>query len=362
MPDPAPSSCSSASLAKPSPFAAFYLPVAPFIITISWYLISAVVAFSFFSASLPEWLLYIPFLLSFVIIGLPHGAVDHWVLTELKQYSFTLTNIIRVILPYITLSVFYGLLWSVTPEISFILFILITWFHWGQGDLYSLVMYTGRQHLTSRLHLILAVFIRGGLPMLVPLLFFPEVYRNVTDNIVGLLVTPNASQLDLLFSNDFRLILGSAFFVTVCFYFITTARRARSWFYDLIEVTLLALLFSLSHPVFAIGIYFCFWHGWRHIVRITHMQRKEIDVPKHKSLIQFTIHAVPTTALALLALAGMYFLVPNRPDTIQEFTSLYLILISVLTLPHVWVVTKMDKHEQIWNLDISNQKKILDEH
>lgn len=338
----------SAHSERLSPSVSISQSISSWVIYGSWSLLGTVILFSLSSPELPAWLLYAPFIISFVCIGLPHGAADHWVLTTIKNRRFTLPNIIRVIIPYLALAIAYMALWLLAPPLSFVLFILMTWYHWGQGDLYSLFMYTGHRHLRTRVHFALAIFIRGALPMLIPLLFFPDIYRSVAADIISILSEGGIANLDFFFSDAFRLFIGAGMFLCICFYFASSFQRTNAWLHDLAEVTLLTLFFSLVHPVFAIGVYFCFWHGVRHIARILLLQNKETPSNKKSDITQFTIHAAPTTIAALALLGAMYLLVPNRPETIQEFTGLYLILISVLTLPHVWVVFKMDQQEKVW--------------
>ena len=314
----------------------------------SWILTGVIVAISIFYPNLPSWAIYSPFLISFVFLGLPHGAVDHWILLGLKNHTFSIPNMVRVVLPYVTLSAAYLLLWIIAPALSLLIFILMTWFHWGQGDVYSIHMFTGRQHLKTRLHTGLALFIRGALPMLIPLLSFPEIYQGVVVDVIRILDNSYVAETNFLFSDLLRLIAGLTFSTCVLVYFAITFQRSSSWYYDLIEVCLLVFLFSIVHPILAIGVYFCFWHGLRHIVRIMITHSDQGPGYNKGPLKQFVLQAAPTTLIALIILGGMYFFAPNQPHTIQDFTALYLILIAILTLPHVWVVILMDRKDKIW--------------
>ena len=46
--------------------------------------------------------------------------------------------------------------------------------------------------------------------------------------------------------------------------------------------------------------------------------------------------------------AGLYALVPRPPGDLAGLVALYLVLIAVLTVPHVAVVTWMDHREGVW--------------
>ena len=67
-----------------------------------------------------------------------------------------------------------------------------------------------------------------------------------------------------------------------------------------------------------------------------------------RPLMRFAKQAAPTTFIALLLLAALYVSVPAAPTDLPGLAGLYLVLIAVLTLPHVGVVSLMDRAEGIW--------------
>jgi hypothetical protein len=52
--------------------------------------------------------------------------------------------------------------------------------------------------------------------------------------------------------------------------------------------------------------------------------------------------------VALALLAGLYLLTPGSVQGLTGFLALYLVLISVLTLPHVVIVGLMDLRQGLW--------------
>ncbi len=315
----------------------------------SWLVTALATINALFTYRMPEWVVYVPFIASFVLIGLPHGAADHRVLLTLRGRPFSLLNLALVIVPYLVLAGFYAVVWWGAPLLSFFLFILITWFHWGQGDLYSLSALTGRDHHSRKWHAGAAAFIRGGLPMLVPLLAFPGVYREVTLAVVSNLGATDLTSVAVLFSDTTRLWAGLLFYAVTAVYLVSSFAFHRSWYIDLLEIALLSLFFSLVHPVLAIGVYFCLWHGMRHILRVMRLEAPRLQTSlTYRDLVQFALAAWPTTLAALALLAGLYYLVPVPPSSLDGFIGLYLVLIAVLTLPHIWVVTLMDLRDRLW--------------
>jgi Brp/Blh family beta-carotene 15,15'-monooxygenase len=118
------------------------------------------------------------------------------------------------------------------------------------------------------------------------------------------------------------------------------------------ETMLLFGFFALVHPVLAVGLYFCVWHAARHIARLLLTDataraalRNQRDGAAWR---RFALQALPLTAGALLLLGGLHRVVPDPPSTVPEFVGLYLVLIAVLTLPHVLVVLWMDRRAHVW--------------
>jgi Brp/Blh family beta-carotene 15,15'-monooxygenase len=81
--------------------------------------------------------------------------------------------VILVGLLYLVLGGLYLALWFAAPVAAFALFVALTWFHWGGGDLHALSALS-RQGWVShgQTRRALTLLVRGGLPMLVPLLAF----------------------------------------------------------------------------------------------------------------------------------------------------------------------------------------------
>ena len=296
--------------------------------------------------------IYVPFVLSVVVFGLPHGAVDHLVLLRLAGAPLSPRPLLSVLTTYLAIGLIYLACWFIAPLASFVFFIALTWFHWGQGDVHSLLTLTGGRHLPTRWQRVLALVVRGGLPMLVPLLAFPAVYLDVAGWVVG------AIDADIAMGSGIApgIAVGATVaFAALCVVHVLAGWRAapagdrHGWAIDAFETGLLALFFATVHPLLAIGLYFCLWHSLRHIVRLVGAPGGYVPASTGRPWRAFALHAVPTTALALLFLAGLYALVPVTPASLSDAIGLYLILIAVLTLPHVWVVLRMDRAEGVWN-------------
>jgi Brp/Blh family beta-carotene 15,15'-monooxygenase len=309
--------------------------------------------------SVPLVVQYLPLAASVLLLGLPHGAVDHLAVARARGERPTYRSVAAIGVLYAVLGGLYLGLWFLAPVPAFVLFIAITWTHWGQGDVHALLALEGVTHLRTTGQRLLTAAVRGGLPMLVPLLLGVDQYREVATLLVGRFGV-SADALSPLFRVETRLLLGVGFALFTLAVLAVGLRRApggledRGWRRDASETLLLWAFFLAVPPVLAIGVYFCLWHSVRHIARLVSLDPegrtalRDGDVAG--ALAGFAREATPLTLVSLAFLVGFYLLVPVRPDSLPETMGLYLVLIAVLTLPHVVVVALMDREEGVWSV------------
>lgn len=296
--------------------------------------------------SVPPAVRYLPLAASLVLFGLPHGAVDHLAPARAVGRRPTPRWMVAVGACYLLLGGAYAALWVVAPVASAALFVALTWLHWGQGDLYALDA-LGATHLDGPGVRAGTVLVRGGLPMLVPLLRFPDRYRQVVDAWVGLFGREFGAAR--LFAPDVRLALGAGFAVLTAATLLAGARRARGrwWRRDAAEVGLLWCYFLVVPPLLAVGVYFCLWHSLRHVVRLVGVDEGARAALAERgtlaALARTGRDAAPLTAVSLALLVGVAAVAGL--DSVPALAALYLVFIAVLTLPHVAVVAWMDRAE-----------------
>lgn len=297
---------------------------------------------------------YVPLVASVLLLGLPHGAVDHLLVARSRGEGLTPRWMGLVGGLYLVLGALYGAVWFQWPVPAFAFFILLTWGHWGQGELYPLVELVGVDYLDRRDGQVLTVLVRGGAPMVLPLVAFPDQYAFVARSLVGLFDPGATAVLDPLFEPATRAgiagLYGLAVLVTLL---LGSARteRPRAWLVDATELGLLTVYFLLVPPVLAIGIYFTLWHSLRHIIRTVLLHDDSVEALDRGRVVpaagQFARDAAPLSAVALLFLGGLYLLVPRPPGDVSGLVALYLVLIALLTLPHVVLVTWLDREQNL---------------
>lgn len=323
----------------------------------AWAAIGTVTLFYAAGLAIPQPYQWLPLAFSVVLLGLPHGAVDHLALPRLYDDGLTIRWIAVVTGIYATLGGLYALLWFIAPAVAFVLFILITLLHWGQGELYPLIELRQSSHLSARPVRIMTLLARGALPMLVPLVGFPDQYQFVAETLIGLYDQDAAAMLAPAFTEPARRVLAVALAVLFAGVLgvggVLAARRdaVTPWLIDAGETVLLVGFFLTVPPILAIGIYFCFWHALRHIVRLVALDGAASDALRHgrrfTAVWRFVRDAAPLTAVSVVLLGVLYLLSPGNITTPAEWIGLYLVLIAILTLPHVVIVSWMDYEQEL---------------
>ncbi len=303
----------------------------------------------------PEYLVYAPFVASLAFLGVPHGAVDHLVPARLTPCLSTAASVLAVGLVYLVLAFSYLALWFFAPVAAFALFIALTWFHWGQGDLWYLLTISPADRSMTPASRLLTLFVRGGLPMFVPLLAFPEVYSQVAVSASGLFgagISPEA----WIFDSAFRVIAGTVFvgftLLSLVIGYRSSTTLHDAWRVYVAETLLLAAYFALVPPVLAVGAYFCLWHAPRHIARLMLLDKGSAAALERGRIgpaaANFVRDSAPLTLAAIVLLAGLYLALPESASGLQSLLGVYLVAISLLTLPHVAVVCWMDFRQGLW--------------
>ncbi|MFC7204786.1 Brp/Blh family beta-carotene 15,15'-dioxygenase [Haloferax namakaokahaiae] len=322
----------------------------------TWFVVAAATALWAIGGTLSTELRYVPLLLSIVVFGLPHGGLDHVTLSRGRGRDLSLRTLAVGGALYSLLAISYAIVWFVAPTAAFVAFLLLTWIHWGTGDLFPMVLLVERTHLDTRLQRVFAAASRGAIPLVVPILAHPVTYRDAAVAVVRLF-DPTIS-LAWLTAPTFRITLGLGFTALVLTALsagrlgVSDAEARRSWYYDLTETALLVLLFVVLPPIVALGVYFPLWHSTRHLARIALLDDRTAGPLREgrvwRTALTLGYDALPMTLGALVIFAVLAVAVPAHLGSMQDLAGAYLVLLAVFTLPHTIIVTWLDKRQHIW--------------
>mgnify|MGYP006293000811 CR=1 FL=1 len=300
--------------------------------------------------TIPMWAQLIPFALSAVFLGMPHGALDGVVVARLIGEPLFSRRVLGLLTAYLGVSTLVVGGWSVAPLVAFALFIGITWFHWGQGDLAHMVVARSDAHLDTRYRRVTAVLARGAIPMLAPMVWFPEEYRAT----YAACVAPFAGELPSMGIGweAASLVAGIGLSALVGLHVLAVAPRVftagRQVATDLLELGTLVAFFATVPAILAVGIYFCLWHSTRHIYRVAIGGGPPGEPIRWEDIGRTFIDSAPLTLLALLLCGLLGYSALGEGAGGLDWLGIYLVAISALTVPHVMVILWLDRVESVW--------------
>jgi len=311
--------------------------------------LAATLLFSHFFPSLTARWQFFPFLLGMVFLGLPHGALDHLAPLFIKHKPLTARYLVVFVLGYGALAAAYLAAWQVWPVGALIVFLFMSWLHWGQGDAYYLEKFFGQSVPLTLPARLLVWAVRGGLPIILPPLTHPHVFTQVTGGILGWYGGPAGWVL----GEWVRASGMAAFGLLVAAYGVRAWRTERQGFRrDMGEVAGLTVFFWLTPPILAVGVYFCVWHSARHLARLALLDPADAAPLAGRCLGRVAwrtaVQALPMTLGALALLGGLYLW--HGRANVGGLVYLYLSLIAALTFPHFALVLWMDREESRQNL------------
>lgn len=264
--------------------------------------------------------------ISVLVLGIPHGAIDHIMAAEIFNLKKTLKDHLLFYSSYLLIMLFVGALWIFFPVVGMIFFLIISIYHFGQADIEEFI--TGRRSVRH-----LYYIARGGL--IIGLIVFAK--PDVTYPIMAEATRVNIESFSVLMPDPLAVMIGT---FTLYFLIIISAiliSHIEKPVKILTDSILLVLVLILTGPLIGFAIYFALWHSIGHIHE---MQEYFKTKGKNLSLSSFYKKATPFT---LVSIVGLVILVgiQNAFGLEEQFLSLMFILISVLTLPHMVIVDKM---------------------
>ena len=263
-----------------------------------------------------------------LIIGIPHGALDHLV-TLPKGQPMKMAFFVIIYVLIAVAAVWAILRWNV---LGFQLVVIMSAAHFGIGDA-AFIAESERlnngvsKSLTDRL---IYAIPAGLLPVFVPL---------SSDLTNSALTQVNPKLINWAGSNS-NLIHLSVLLVAASSIFVLVLKRDDR---SAIDLALLAALSILTPPLVAFAIYFGLWHALRHTARLTlNLSKSEIafqnNQPK-RAFMQAVLPGIPALIGTFIVAA---VLAATNPDNSRLLWSI-LVVIWALTVPHMMVTAKLDK-------------------
>lgn len=280
---------------------------------------------------LPDSVLWIACLLLVFLVGVPHGALDGYLLAIEAKNDWL--KFLRSIAQYVFLVVSALFLWRINPELFWAVFFAAAAYHFGMSDEHPEVLRAISVNLLLRT---LWVFSRGIFLVFAPIAFHPQ---KITAYLVQAVIPQFATQVTHV-----------APFLCMYAALIFTGTTVHCWRRALLQthrwilikhwvvLAVFTLLFAVADPLVSFTLYFCCHHSLNHSFRVL----GKVQWLKRKK-------AIGLWALSLTALAGVFFVWARNYVMDKEIPTGWVtasfVTIAALTFPHLIVVR--DLHQKL---------------
>jgi len=260
-------------------------------------------------------------------VGIPHGALDHFV-TVPRTNKKTMVSFIFIYVLVACAAALAILKWNV---LGFQIVVLMSLVHFGIGDSAFLnELDRLKEKSSSRLPTAFVVLAFGSIPVVLPLV-------NSSSTSALSEVNVNLVNWHQGFEQDLRLIVLFLFIVALAALLITKRYR------DMVDLFLLAALAVLTPPLIAFAVYFGCWHAMRHTARLTLvLPKSQSEYDQSHALKAFWSAVIPGTPALIgsfVVAAGLW--IYGNVD--KSFFWFVLTIVWALTIPHMIVTAKLDR-------------------
>ena len=265
-------------------------------------------------------------LFSMVLLGVPHGALDLYI--EGKDINSKYQKNKQFLWKYLLNIFLYASLWYVSPIIALIVFIFITAYHFGEIDWMGKSDSWSQKFIYSLLGMcwilyFLSVNISSALKI-----FLYVGQSNVTER-QWLHIASLVSPIALIFILATYIVL---FVKRKYFYY-----QSSHFYFSLIQLIILLIICHFSTLWVGFGFYFGLWHSILSFDKI----RSSFSMPDTlKSWTHLLNQAMPFSIMAWIGMLFIMFTFYSSKNSTSLVTLLFITL-SVLTLPHLQVFTKL---------------------
>jgi len=248
-----------------------------------------------------------------LLVGIPHGAVDH-LLVASKNF-----NLLKFVVQYLLIIAAYFIVWQWFPVFSLLLFIAYSAFHFGESEMVE--MQVSMQSFTQKLF----AFVIG----LSILLFI--IFSHLNES---MLVLNNMKGIKVLIETiDFfqykNAVIAISYFSLLPLWWIS-----KKTCLFLMGILLLGTQMPL---MLAFGLYFVGSHSvnaWRHIA-------SKLQIAPQKLYLE----SLPFNVGALIIFIVFLYLQNANAQLIQSYAATFFIFLACLSLPHIILMHLFYKKE-----------------
>jgi lycopene beta-cyclase len=238
-----------------------------------------------------------------LVVGIPHGAVDHLLLASKKF------NLLKFVVQYLLIIAAYFMVWQWFPVFSLLLFIAYSAFHFGESEMVE--MQVSFNTLAQKAYAFVI-----GLSILF-FIIFSHLNESilVLDNMQG--VSGFVASLDLLQYKNIIIAVSSVLLLPLWWI-------SKKTCLFLVAILLLGTQMPL---MLAFGLYFVGSHSvnaWGHIATKLNIAPKKLY-----------IESLPFNVGALLIFFLFFYLQHTNAQLVQSYAAVFFVFLACVSLPHI---------------------------
>jgi Brp/Blh family beta-carotene 15,15'-monooxygenase len=264
-----------------------------------------------------------------LVVGIPHGAIDHLIAIPSEPRS----RFLGYIAGYVAIAILAGWAIATWNLIGFQVVVVMSALHFGFGDASFINedrVAQDKEKNSLSIEMLYALP-AGFLPVILPLTdartldALERIHPNL-ENWAG-------DQVSLF--RNLTLLLGLFSFVNLL------ATKRFSMTFDIFLLTVLALV---APPLIAFAVYFGFWHALRHTARLVpKLPKAEQHIRSgdwHKAIWSVVFPGLYAIAGTLIIAIGLMVISPDNFSSSLLWSTL--VIIWALTVPHMATTAKFD--------------------
>lgn len=292
----------------------------------------------------PMALQLIIFVLLMVVIGIPHGAVDHVMFLQIEQEASTdhdksskpnsqkatSPSLRKFFLVYVSIIIVYSLLWIALPKVCLVIFLLMSFYHFGQSQLYYLKLPEGSP-------LKIALYLCWGAIIIIGIVTF-----NYGESVEVLAEIIALEEIFSYESLERLLILICTFTLTgLVFALFLKKIQFSELIFEVASLALLLAMFYLAPLLVSFAVYFGLWHSLKAIqAELRNLEKRQ------QSLRWYYQQAWPFSLVSFAGIGTLLIAAQLLESYISPYM-LFFIAISVLTMPHMYYMQQLYQAQRI---------------
>ncbi|MDA0314546.1 MAG: Brp/Blh family beta-carotene 15,15'-dioxygenase [Bacteroidetes bacterium] len=256
--------------------------------------------------NLPQEIQFLIFSVILLLVGIPHGGIDHLI----HNPEIRPKGLFHFILRYLLLMLGYGLLWWLLPLAALIAFLGLSAYHFGQSHFLE----QGKlQNKEGWLYLL-----KGAFFLAVILFGDWKMTQEILSSIVNL-------QID----EDLRLAIVGILMVSSLV--VQGFTEKTFGLGDGLDYLVLVPMLYFSPLLISFSVYFGFWHSLPSMLaEYSYLQK----LPAFNSPLKFGRQLLPFSAISLLGIGAIFYFGMEFLDSNQLYL-LFFVMISLISLPHI---------------------------